>query len=391
MAKETIQDPLRSDVEIDGGSVLKERWPVWIWVLIAFLVLMLLGLGAWAGLRSRGDVDDGDDKGIFGTLPLTGDRAIEAPKTSGLSGRECEEPDRRAIGVMLAGDPINRPVSGFADADQVWEMPVLVSGVTRLMAVYQCGRPDDIGSVRSARHDYLFLAEGVDAILSHWGGSYHALNRVAAGEFQTMNALTNPFGAFFRKNHLPAPYNGFTTYDGLWNALQKLGYRAKTQFEGYEFKDDAAVSERGAGGTLRVAWPGAFAVSYEYDPTTNRYQRFWAGVKQVDGKDNATSVAPSVVVVVRAANGSAEGPGGYNDVAIEGSGAMTLYQDGRVIEGTWAKNALYKDEAMSFTDGEGKSIVLTRGQVWVMAVDPAITVTWEAVTDSAVAAPTSGQ
>lgn len=343
------------------------------------VVLLIAGLGIYAAVRMNDTANGpatGRDAGTFGLLPGSSDRAQEATTTSGLSGVACAHPDRRAIGVMLAGDPINRPISGFSQADMVWELPVLASNVTRLLAVYQCGEPADIGSVRSARHDYLFLAAGIDAIIGHWGGSYHALNRIAAGEFQTINALTNPFNAYFRKDHLPAPYNGFTTYERLWNALQKLGYRTTTEFKGYEFKDDAPAAERPAGGTLSIGWPGAFRVHYEYDPATNRYVRFWAGVKQVDFADKQV-VAPSVVVVMRATNGFADGPGGYNEVGIEGEGDVTVYQDGTAIPGRWRKNELQKKDPVHFLNEQGQEIVFTRGQVWVMTPSSDIPVTWE--------------
>lgn len=340
-------------------------------IIIALIVLVIVRRPGFQILFER------EGTGIIGNLPQALEREPEtaARSDSGLSGRSCEDHDRRAIGVMLAGDPINRPVSGFAKADMVFELPVLTSNVTRLLAFYQCGRPTDIGSVRSARHDYLFLAAGADVILGHWGGSYHALNRIAAGEFQTINALTNPYSAFFRKNHLPAPYNGFTTYEGMWNALQKLGYRTKTEFAGYQFKDDAPVAERPAGGTLTIGWPGAFRVHYEYDPATNHYQRFWAGVKQVDGEDGAP-VAPSAVVIMRAENRLANGPGGYNEVAVEGTGPIEVYQDGKVIPGTWRKSELEKRDPVHFLNEQGDPIVFTRGQVWIMTPDLSIPVTW---------------
>ncbi len=343
------------------------------------LILIILGFGVYAGLRQQNG--NGfivrDDGGVFGDLPGASNRENKASLThSGLSGVTCDHPTRRPIGVMLAGDTINRPVSGFAKADMVFELPVLVSGITRLLAVYQCGEPSDIGSVRSARHDYLFLAEGVDAIMGHWGGSYHALNRIAAGEFDTINALGNPFSAFFRKDILPAPYNGFTTYERLWNSLQKLGYRTTTEFDEYEFKDDMAVSERPVGGTLSIAWPGAYRVWYEYNAETNRYDRYWAGVKQVDGEDGA-QVAPSSVVVMRATNGYAEGPGGYNDVGIEGTGDLTVYQDGKAIPGTWRKDERYKDDPVHMMNENGDPMILTRGQIWIMAVEPDVSVTWQ--------------
>ncbi len=364
---------LRSD-QLDLGQKKPASLVWWIAGGIMAAVLIITTVVLVYALPSRKvSIDNSSNTG---SLPLASETVLPSGSQSSLSGRTCDNANRRPIGVMLSSDMITRPVSGFADADMVWELPVLVNDVTRLLAVYQCGRPAEIGSVRSARHDYLFLAEGIDAIVGHWGGSYHALNRIAAGEFQTINALTNPFSAYFRKDTLPAPYNGFTTYDNLWNALQKLGYRTTTNFTGYQFKDDVPTGDRPAGGQLSIAWPGAFRVSYEYDPNTNRYQRYWAGVKQIDG-DTKAAVAPSAVVIMRATNGSATGPGGYNDVGIEGTGELTVYQDGQIIKGTWRKNELDKKDPVHFLDEKGQPITFTRGQLWVMAVEPEIAVTWQ--------------
>jgi len=372
---------LRSEATEQVVEGIRDGWKKWKWVLVGIgvvgvslavvVVVMILVLPS-----RKVEVDNGEGS-IFGKLPEVIDEVRISGRESGLSGRNCDEADRRPVGVMLASDMITRPVSGFAAADLVFELPVLVSDVTRLLAVYQCGRPEDIGSVRSARHDYLFLAEGVDAIVGHWGGSYHALNRISAGEFLTINALTNPFGAYFRKNTLPAPYNGFTSYDNLWNALVKLEYRTKTEFKGYEFKDDVEVGDRPVGGTLSIGWPGSFRVHYEYSQETNKYERYWGGVKQLDGGPGKEEVAPSVVVIMRATNQFADGPGGYNDMGIEGDGALEVYQDGQVIKGTWQKNELYKTDPIKFLDEQGKEITFTRGQVWIMAVEPGIAVTWE--------------
>jgi hypothetical protein len=351
-------------------------------IVAAIVVLGLLGYFVFAGRGGSKNQQVGNNSNTpGGSLPAAGNAASPTPVPntgfSGLSGVACADANRRPIGVMLSSDPITRPVSGFASADMVFELPVLTNDVTRFLAIYQCGHPSEIGSIRSVRHDYLFLAEGVDTIVAHWGGSYHALNRIAAGEFQTINALTNPDNAYFRKNTLPAPYNGFSTYDRLWDALQKLGYRTTTNFAGYPFKDDPAPADRGPGGTLTINWPGAFKASFEYDPATNRYQRFWAGVKQVDGADK-TPVAPSVVAIMTATNGPMTGPGGYNDEGIEGSNKLVVYEDGKVITGTWKKNELEKKDPVHFLDDKGQPITFTRGQVWIAAVEPEVGATWVA-------------
>ncbi len=371
---------LRSDA-LEGGikkvksfNKADKKW----WLLGGLIVVLLLVVTGtvWLMPGRRVEVEGEQGKSNWAFLPRADEKNKENKGESVLSGVRCEGADRRPIGVMLSSDAITRPVSGFSEADMVWELPVLVNDVTRFMAVYQCGRPEEIGSVRSARHDYLFLAEGIDAILGHWGGSYHALNRIAVGEFDTINALGNPFGAFFRVGSLPAPYNGFTNYDNLWKALQGLGYRSETTFEGYKFKDDTDPDDRPGGGKLSIGWPGTYRVDYEYNRETNRYERFWGGVKQVDGFDKS-QVAPSAVLIMRGQNMLAEGEGGYNDVEVEGEGALEVYQDGKVIKGSWRKNELYKQDPVHFLDEKGEEVALTRGQIWVMVVEPEIAVTWE--------------
>ena len=74
---------------------------------------------------------------------------------SNISGLECAYASQRPIAVMLAGDLSDRPLAGLGQADIVFEMPVAPNGITRFMAVFQCERPQEIGSVRSARNEFI--------------------------------------------------------------------------------------------------------------------------------------------------------------------------------------------------------------------------------------------
>lgn len=322
----------------------------------------------------------------LGRLPEAGPRVLLSPPLTApvslLTGVPCGEAyKRRPVAVMLGSDPISRPLAGFADADLMVEMPVLTNNVTRLMAVYQCGHPTEIGGVRSARHDYLFLAKGFDAVLAHWGGSYHALNRIRFERakngppvYETIDALRNPFNAFYRIARLPAPYNGYTTYDRLWEALKGLQYRTYSVFEGYPHVPDAPLAARGAG-TLDVGWPGGMRVRYVYNPSTNDYARSWGGVRHVDGVNNQP-VDPKVLVVIHAEQRVARGPGGYNDVDIEGTGPAEIYQNGQVVQGTWSKNEIHKQDPLVFHTALGAPMAFVPGQIWMHVVDSRTPVVW---------------
>ncbi len=334
---------------------------------------------------------------VLGRLPEAGERTVpgapggglqlgggdQKSETSLFSGMSCPDAQRRPIAVMVGVDPIARPLSGLAMADLVVEMPALVNNVTRLMAVYQCGQPREIGGVRSARHDYLFLAKGWDAVIGHWGGSYHALNRIrqeltpqGKAIYESIDATWNTAaGAFYRITRLKAPYNGYTGYERLWSALQKNGYRTTATFEGYPHAAEAAPQQRGAGGTLDVGWPGSMRVRYTYQPESNAYERYWGGTRHLDGLDKQP-VDPKVVVVVHTNQRLANGPGGYNDVDVEGTGKAVVYQNGQVIEGTWEKNLIHKQDPLHFNSALGKAIEFVPGQVWMHIVDSRTQVVW---------------
>lgn len=345
-------------------------------VLLLAVIWYAVGLpGAPEGVRR-----------IFGRFPEAGPRLLSSPAPSGkaslIAGLPCGEAyKRRPIAVMLGSDPIARPISGFAAADLVFEVPVLVNNVTRQMAVYQCGQPAEIGGVRSARHDYLFLAKGLDAVIAHWGGSYHTLNRIrferarnGGPVYESIDALRNPGKAYYRVSRLPSPYNGYTTYDRLWEALKGLGYRTYSVFEGYAHEPDAPPSRRGSG-TLDIGWPGAMRVRYVYHPETNAYERFWGGKRHLDGV-GGTPVSPKVLVVMHAEQRFAQGPGGYNDVDVEGSGPIEVYQNGQVIPGTWSKPEQHKQDPLDFRNTQGAPMRFVPGQIWIHVVDSKSAVTW---------------
>jgi hypothetical protein len=389
-------DPFRRSSSEDGDTPFRSSrgfpngWKLRVIVFGVAVGIVLLLAVIWYAVGAPGAPPP--VKRSLARLPIAGNRFLperqpsEEPATvptpppdlsSPLSGLRCANARRRPISVMLASDPINRPVSGFAFADVVFELPVLVNSVTRLLAVYQCQEPREIGSVRSARHDYLFLARGVDAVIAHWGGSYHTLNRIRFERrvYDSLSALGTGQQAFFRKSNLPAPYNGFTSYSRLWDALGKAGYRTQTVFRGYSHVDEAPPGQRGTGGALDIGWPGAMRVRYVYHPQENVYERFWGGQRHLDSLDNVP-VSPKVLVVAYTEQRLARGPGGYNDVDVEGSGNVEVYQNGQVIQGTWEKSEIHKQDPLLFKDASGQEIPLVRGQLWVHFVDSRTTVRW---------------
>ena len=343
-----------------------------IYVIVGIIgVLVIFGSYIFYSASSRITVTNNPTGNGLTEIPTDG--LVLEPDQGLYTATKCAHPDRRPYAVMLGGDSHVRPLAGIGEADIVVEMPVFEDGVNRLMAIFQCSDPAEIGSVRSARHDFIPLAAGFDAIFAHWGGSYIALEQLDAGVVDNINALTNPANAFYRKSSLSAPDNGFTTIDKLDAAAAKLAYRTDApKFKPYSFIASPDSSEKSAM-VLRVKYPGEFRVGYEYNPESNTYTRFRGGLLEIDF-NTKEAAAPSNVIVMRATSRMVDAE--YNDVDIQGSGDVEIYRNGEVVTGTWEKPESIVESRLTFYDENRQEIQLVPGQIWINIIGPDKEVTW---------------
>ncbi len=290
----------------------------------------------------------------------------------------CKNPARRSIAVMLAIDAITRPLSGISQADIVFEMPVITDSITRLMAVYGCTVPAEIGSIRSARHDFIDLANSVDAIFVHWGGSHFAQEKLKTGVIDEFDALSDSYGVFYRKNNLPAPHNGFTNGEKILSAAEKLKFRTENNFKGFlradceKENDNSAKCKNAIDGVLKIGYPGEFKAEYKYNAKTNLYLRWRGGKKEID-RNNKKQVTVKNIVVMYAEIKQIEGD--YNDVALEGKGKAEFYRNGEKIDGVWQKNP--SSAKFYYLDNFGEEIKFATGNIWVEIMQTNQTVSWK--------------
>ena len=283
---------------------------------------------------------------------------LQESKKSPFSGLLCENPGARTFSIALAQYPETMPLSGTSQADIVIEGPVAnPGGVTRLLAIYQCQSPLEIGSIRSVRPYMVDLALGFDTIFASWGGAQSAIDRIKNLGLDWLDARVNP-ATFFRKKNIPAPHNGFTSLERLKIAMKNSGMRETNQFEGYQFlrEEEITFSKEDQEIKLNYTYP----VKYVYEPRTGDYFRFWNGKEMID-RNTAKQVKAKNVVIVKTKMGVLSP--GVVDVKIISSGEAIIYQAGKEIKGIWQKeNPRAK---LAFFDKEGKEIKFVPGPIWI--------------------------
>lgn len=277
------------------------------------------------------------------------------PTPAALSGLPCENPTRRPWAVMMPSDPETRPLAGIAQADIVFEMPVTQTGITRMMAVFQCTYPSEVGSIRSAREDFLPLALGLNAILMHWGGEHNALDKLDRHIIDNVDCLKLDGSTCLRKRNIPMPHNGYSTSDLFLKKAQALSYKldATVSYDHKEGKSAGTVAPP-------ALYAGANRVTWTYDPVTNLYSRTRAGKPEMDRTTN-TQVSASNVIVLNTTSTYVSVL--YNRVKTVGSGSATIYQNGVSIPAKWQKTG---DTAkLLFLDTAGKEIPFVPGTIWI--------------------------
>jgi len=317
---------------------------------------------------------------------------LNSGNVSPISGLPCENWNRRPVAVMQPADVSARPAAGLGDADMVFEMPVITASITRIMGVYVCGNPDDVGSMRSSRHDYIALAKGLDAIYVHWGGSHYAIDELNKGVIDGLNC-NNDGGksagqCCYRKEAtgtMRGVDTGYAKFTKLLECSKEFGYRMENKFSGYPHQAEAALDARGKGGHLRVAFAGPFAAEYDYDRETNSYLRTWGNVADKD-RNTGNRIAPKNVVVMIAESGQIVEGEQYNNVQIgdpwydsKDSGDATYYMNGQQYKGIWKKDKSKLESKLFFYGEDGKEVQFVPGQIWVDILEPGQTLRWEPI------------
>lgn len=309
-----------------------------------------------------------------------------------ITGEACENWNRRNVAVMQPADVAARPLAGLSQSDMTFEMVAVYGSITRLMGVYGCNYPEEVGSLRSARHDFVHLAKSLDSIYLHWGRAdieqfKEVLNSGIIDDMNCNDDAGKSSGKYcYRKEatgNMRGVDTGYAKFASILEGAKAFGYNLDSnKFVGYPHQADAPLDKRPNGGNLRVAFAKPFDVEYDYDKESNSYKRTWGGVADTD-RNNSKRIAPKNVVVMIADAAPIKVGEQYANVQIgdpwydqADSGSAFFYMNGQQIKGSWKKNKTKIDSKLFFLDEQGQEIKFVPGQIWVDIIDPGQALRW---------------
>lgn len=285
---------------------------------------------------------------------------------SSISGIPCERAGHRPISVMLAADPETRPLSGISEADMVFEMPVTPNDITRFMAVFQCQNPIEIGSVRSARNDFIPLASSLGSIYAHWGGEREALQKLNDHIIDNIDAMKYEGTVFYRKKGVPMPHDGFTELGKIISQAEKLNYGLENIFIGYPHDEkELKKSISNIAEKIKIDYAFPYNVEWVYDSVSGEYKRFRGNKPEID-RNNNSQVSAKVIVIMKTKSKYLNKD--YVAIETQGTGEALIYQGGIMSIGSWQKDLDVLNAKLYFYNAGGDEVKFLPGKVWVEIV-----------------------
>lgn len=287
---------------------------------------------------------------------------------------------KRPLYVKIDNNPTARPHYGISRADQVYEW--LVEGLTtRLAAVYQSRDPDVIGSVRSVRMTDLPIVPSLGAAIVYSGGGPEELMALHYDDAVAHRYidLRPGYGWGYRVEFRPAPYNYFTSYRAVQDAIAAAPDADQPAIvPAWDFLPPSATDPL-AGGlngsidatTISVPYRPLFGVRYEYDAATRAYTRFQNGVREVDPANGEAVAAKNIVIIhtdVHSTDAFGLDPAGNQklDMVLTGAGPGSVFRDGRRQDVTWSRPDIF--DVFVLRNATGEVVRLSPGQTWIHIV-----------------------
>ena len=311
--------------------------------------------------------------GIEHYNPLTG-----VPMDLGLA--QC-----RPLAVALNNIQQALPMNGVSQADIIHEFPV-EGGLTRMLALYQ--DPSGvklIGSIRSARHYTVQLAESYDAILVAAGRSPLAQKEVTSLGIPFLNEVEGPLrDVFYRDRNrisgkrVSSLHSVVTTGERLMQWLPQYNFRLEHE-ESYKhtlhFVEDGTPEGGFEANEVVVRFSSGKTTTFNYDRGDNAYYMRQYNMDYIDANNNTRPAFTNILILKTSVTPLRGDDSGRLDIITTGSGEGYFVNGGKHIDITWSRSDT--SSPFIYTRTNGTNLDLGVGKTYICIIPGNMDATFE--------------
>lgn len=276
-----------------------------------------------------------------------------------------ETGESRPYAIMFNNIKLASPQGGTSEAGVLYEA-IVEGGITRLMGIFEELNDTRIGSVRSARHYFVSIADEYDAIFVHFGETTYATKKMKKLGIDNLSGLTGVGDTvFYRDNSIKAPHNAFATKKGILEGTQIKGYETKYK-EDYEahfkFGNDVLGSLGEDVKKVTLNFSNYTSPYFTYDSKNQVYNRFQFGDKHIDY--NTGKQLNFKNIIIQFVKEWDIDKNDYQTMDLEDASGKGYYiTNGKKVEITWKKNEDTKK--MRYYDSLDNELTINEGKTYI--------------------------
>lgn len=276
-----------------------------------------------------------------------------------------EDAALRPYAIMFNNIEYASPQSGVSEAAVLYEA-LAEGGITRLMGIVEKPSADRIGSVRSARHYFVSVADEYDAIFVHYGQTKYALSKIAELGINNLSGL-EAVGTkvFYRDKNIKAPHNAFASAKGIYEGTKTKDYRTQYRDElcrHFDFFEEDRVIKGREANVVKLGFSRYASPSFEYSKEDGIYYRSQFGGGHTDANTGEQLAYKNIIIqLVEESNIDKNG---YQTIDFtNNTGKGYFITNGKAKEITWEKNESGK--AMRYLAKDGSLLRINAGKTYV--------------------------
>tara|TARA_B100000941_G_C28461348_1_gene530921 strand:+ start:136 stop:1251 length:1116 start_codon:yes stop_codon:yes gene_type:complete len=286
---------------------------------------------------------------------------------------------RRVLAFKIDNNLNARPQSGLQQADSVMEI-LVEGGMTRFLAFFMDSSSSYVGPVRSARPTDPTLIRPYGGILVVSGATDGLIPTIRELGVPVLEEVSSP--TMFRIGSRKAPHNLYADTELVREYVEKKGFLFNQDVEPlYSFGNDQTYWQDGAN-RITIEYSEFTTIIWKND--NDQYNRFIVDAYSPEDdavahnfitRDGYTDIikVPTIVVI--------QGPL-YNDekttlpsVLTVGVGPLTIFHNGKYIEGTWRRNDIA--DQFEFLDSNQNEIEVPPSKQWIHVMPLNGSISWD--------------
>lgn len=294
--------------------------------------------------------------------PLTGEKTMDEAAVG-----------KRPMAVVVQNSESARPQWGMCSPDIIIE-GIAEAGITRMLWLYSdVNKIPKVGSIRSARMDFLEMAEGFDAIFVHCGQSETAEAAIHSRRIDTING-SRWLGTYLKRDperlkKVSSEHTVYTTGKMLKDCMSAENYRTELK-EGYsnllKFNPEGQPSTFSDGlcTSLRISYSNSYTYTFKYNENDKTYYSYIGLSKLVPFvEDSGKQVHFENLIILYLPSYQIINEKGTYDMDLSGGDGL-IVSNGSYEEIEWEKSNT-PSEPLKLYSKNGDPLVLNSGKSYI--------------------------